>query len=266
MGLDPGKLPVMEEFVSIQGEGRNIGRPYYFIRVGGCPLRCNFCDTERSWTLQDSTVKSVEDLVNTTIDQCSIHQIEWVSITGGEPMIYQKPLMKFMQLLKEKGKGLFKVHIETSGRFYDPQIHSLSDIYSPDAKTPCTGETMEGFFKGIHSMRPRDQVKCLISNEDDLNYAYRVNRQLDGVCPMILQPFNCDIPTDSIKNMNPIAAESRLRASDAVNVTVLRRSLSVSLAWLINTYTSRCSQGETWKNVIITPQIHVLAFGNQPRT
>jgi 7-carboxy-7-deazaguanine synthase len=267
MGLPTDKLPILEEFVSIQGEGRNIGKPYYFIRVGGCPLRCNFCDSEYTWTPTAESIMDVEGAVDRAIEACAVNNIEWVSITGGEPMIYPKQMVTFIRLLKEKSKHKLKVHIETSGRFYDPSVHVLCDIYSPDAKTPCTGESMDGFFQGLHGMRPKDQVKCLISNEDDLNYANRVNKALAGICPTILQPFNQEIATDSVANMDPaIAATRNMPGEDGANPTVMRRAMAVSLRWLLDTFHDRCSKGERWQNVIITPQIHVLAYGNTPST
>lgn len=262
MGLSVDNLPVMEEFVSIQGEGRNIGIPYYFIRVGGCPLRCNFCDTEKSWTADQSMIMSVDDVARRAADACAQHNIRWVSITGGEPMLYPKQMLTLMGRISEYLGHRVRFHIETSGRFYDERVHEICDIYSVDAKTPCTGETMPGFYKG--DMRPQDQVKCLIATEEDFDYAHELNEKLRGDVPMILQPFNQSILTDSVKNMKPEVAEGRV--TEEQTMAQIRKSVGIGLRWMLETYHRRCQQGERWQNVILTPQIHVLAYGNKPNT
>ena len=265
MGLSENKLPVMEEFVTIQGEGVNIGKPYYFIRVGGCPLRCNFCDTEASWTAEATWIKDVEEVAKRAIETCAANGIEWVSITGGEPMIYPKQMMQLIDALHRHPNPL-NVHIETSGRFHDEDVHGACDIYSVDAKTPCTGEAMEGFFKGMRSLRTHDQVKCLISDETDMDYAFQVNQALGGHCTLVLQPFNMTIPTDSTKNMDDRLKAIVIPAGEEASVARLRRELAVGLRHLIQMYQGRTARGEVWKNTVITPQIHVLAFGNTPAT
>ena len=264
MALDPSKVPILEEFVSIQGEGRNLGLPYYFIRVAGCPLRCNFCDTERSWKANVDQMQGVEDVIQRAVDTCENHGIEWISVTGGEPMLYPKQMLRMMEAWREKSGGKLKVHIETSGRFYNQEVHEACDIYSVDAKTPCTGESMKGFFKGIENMRDVDQAKCLIHNEDDLDFAHEVNEVLGGRCTMVLQPFNTAILTDSTKNMPDIMAASRI--DEPPQQHRIRRGLGVGLRNLLESFHRRCKDGEVWLNTIITPQVHVLAYGNQSGT
>lgn len=257
MGLPEDKIPILEEFVSVQGEGVNVGKPYYFIRVAGCPLRCNFCDTEYSWQADMSQLQSVVDVAKRAIETCEKFNIEWISITGGEPLLYPKQVVKMLGLFNTIG---LRSHIETSGRFYDDSVHRYCDIYSPDAKTPSTGEAMKGYFKGLDFMRANDQVKCLIGSEEDFRYANALNKILGGVPTMVLQPFNTMIKTDSIKNMTPEMANDRPTEVDADRV---RRHLGISLQWLLETFNARLAHGEVWLNTIITPQIHVLAYSNR---
>lgn len=259
MALQKDKLPILEQFVSVQGEGVNIGKPYYFIRVGGCPLRCNFCDSEYSWVARASTLLEVNKVVANAINACKQNNIEWVSITGGEPLLYPDQLIAMISVLNAVG---IKTHIETSGRYYNAAVHEMCTLYSPDAKTPCTGEHMDGFFKGLDKMRPQDQVKCLIMNDNDMNYAHMVNKALNGRCAMVLQPFNSNIYTNSTVNMN--ADMRNGKPSDNVPLPDLRNNISETLRWLLMAYQLRTTNGEVWKNVVITPQIHVLAYGNQP--
>jgi len=261
MGLPSNKLPVLEEFVSVQGEGINIGHPYYFIRVGGCPLRCSFCDSEYSWNASQNQIVDLELVIGRALDACQKYGIKWVSVTGGEPMLYTKQLLTMIEQFNANG---LLVHIETSGRFYDKVVHERSDLYSPDAKTPCTGEQMKGYFKGIENMRTQDQVKCLISSNEDLDYAHAVNVQLNGACTMVLQPFNTNIVTNSTINMSDTMAGNRI--TQHLDAPTIRNNLSASLHWLLESYKLRCKMGEVWKRTIITPQIHVLAYGNRPGT
>tara|TARA_Y100001972_G_scaffold126589_1_gene180775 strand:- start:1781 stop:2575 length:795 start_codon:yes stop_codon:yes gene_type:complete len=258
------KVPVLEEFVSIQGEGRNLGLPYYFIRVAGCPLRCNFCDTERSWKANADQMRDVDEVARKAFDTCEQHGIEWVSFTGGEPMLYTKQMMRMMDLWDGWSDGRYKVHIETSGRFHDLDMHSRCDIYSVDAKTPCTGESIPEFFKGMDHMRSVDQAKCLIHNEADLDFAHKVNIALEGRCTMVLQPFNTAILTDSTKNMQPMMAAARINELPATHN--IRRGVGVGLRNLLQAFHRRCGEGEKWLDTIITPQVHVIAYGNEAGT
>lgn len=241
MGLPHDQLPVLEQFVSIQGEGVNLGMPYYFIRVGGCPLRCTHCDSEYTWKMKTDSILYVDEVVNHAIEACKMHNIEWISITGGEPLLYPFQLKKMMERFHRHG---LKTHIETSGRFWDHGVHTMCDIYSADAKTPCTNETMHGYFMGMEQLRPQDQIKCLIDNIDDLRFANEVNIKLDGKCTMVLQPFN-QIP----------------KHDDAFDVVV---HLVLKFKELLQLFHKVCEHGMVWKNVILTPQVHVLAYGNKP--
>jgi 7-carboxy-7-deazaguanine synthase len=267
MALDQNKIPILEEFVSIQGEGNNLGHPYYFIRVAGCPLRCNFCDTERSWKANIDQMQLVDEVARRAFEECQRLNIRWISITGGEPMLYTNQLMRMMDAWKEMAADgrshAISVHIETSGRFYHEKVHDMCDIYSVDAKTPCTGESSDGFFKGIENLRDCDQVKCLIGGHQDLDYAYEVNKAMEKGT-LVLQPFNTAIHTDSTKNMTTTMANSRIH--EIPTKALIRRDLCVSLKWLLTTFHKRCSDGERWDSTIITPQVHVMAFGNEAGT
>lgn len=257
--MQTDSIKIIETFISIQGEGANIGRPYYFIRTAGCPLRCNFCDTEYSWKASQYPTVTVASVIDQAISQCHQHGIDWVSITGGEPLLYPEQLKAMMSAFR---KARLYTHIETSGRYHDKYVHGMSDIYSVDAKTPCTGETMDGYFSGLKEIRPCDQVKCLIYNDDDLNYANELNKILDGKCTMVLQPFNVEVFTDHRKNMG-----AQLRAiapNQATTLAQQQRGILVAYSWLLNAYHQRLERGELWKNVMLAPQLHVLAYGNKP--
>jgi len=98
-------LKVNEIFCSIQGEGHNTGIAMAFVRLAGCNLRCDFCDTQ--YALDEPGEEMDERRI---IRQIKEYDVQWVCVTGGEPFI--QDLSPLTSLLKEEG---FKIHIETNG-------------------------------------------------------------------------------------------------------------------------------------------------------
>src|SRR6476619_5572630 len=103
---DGSKLPLMEAFYTLQGEGYHSGRAAYFIRLGGCDVGCHWCDVKESWNAEDHPLTSVEDIVELAVSNPEKIAV----ITGGEPLMYN--LQPLTQKLHEKGIQTF---IETSG-------------------------------------------------------------------------------------------------------------------------------------------------------
>ena len=103
---DEGKfLPVMETFVSIQGEGFHTGVPSFFIRVGGCDVGCHWCDVKESWNPELHPLTEVDEVVRSIPPY-----IRTVIVTGGEPLLYN--MVYLTEKLKEKN---LNIHLETSG-------------------------------------------------------------------------------------------------------------------------------------------------------
>ena len=102
------KLPLMEEFYTLQGEGFHMGRAAYFIRVGGCDVGCSWCDSKESWNAKLFPPVSVEQVVS----NAASHPAKTVVVTGGEPSMY--PMDFLTQSLQREG---IKTMVETSGAF-----------------------------------------------------------------------------------------------------------------------------------------------------
>ena len=100
------KLPLVEDFYTIQGEGFHTGKPAYFIRLGGCDVGCAWCDAKYTWNSRIYPPTAIDVIVERAV-ACEAQSIV---ITGGEPLLY--PLEPLTRKLKERGLEIF---LETSG-------------------------------------------------------------------------------------------------------------------------------------------------------
>lgn len=116
-----------EIFHTIQGEGRNLGAPTVFARLSGCNLACSWCDTPYTWAFNDTLAKShdegiaydrkteqLEITVGEAIDQITGFKVNRLVVTGGEPLMQQKPIAELIKGLREKDPNYW-VEIETNG-------------------------------------------------------------------------------------------------------------------------------------------------------
>ena len=123
--LDGGrKLPLVEDFYTIQGEGFHAGKPAYFIRLGGCDVGCRWCDAKYTW---NPRLYPPTD-VRTVIDRATACPAQAIVITGGEPLLY--PLGVLTETLHAKGLEIF---LETSG------THPFSGYFDWVCLSPAAG-------------------------------------------------------------------------------------------------------------------------------
>ena len=152
-------LQVCETFVSIQGESTHVGASCFFIRLAGCNLRCSYCDTEYAYA--DGRPRHVPDLV----EEFRRSKVPLVEVTGGEPLI-QNSVPALLKALKDYGTVL----IETNGsRDISPVPAGV--IIIMDIKCPCSGESNSMDWKNIQKLRPYDEVKFVIRNRTDYDWA-----------------------------------------------------------------------------------------------
>lgn len=102
------KLPVMEHFYTIQGEGTFAGNAAYFVRLAGCDVGCHWCDVKESWDMKKHPAFYVTEIVEFVIRSKALIAV----ITGGEPLIHNLDVLT--NLLKNNG---IRTHIETSGAY-----------------------------------------------------------------------------------------------------------------------------------------------------
>ena len=168
-------LKVYETFSSIQGESTRAGIPCFFIRLAQCNLRCSYCDTKRAQTLRNSRDMRIEDLLKLAADS----RLNLVEITGGEPMLQSEGVCRLADGLIRHGHT---VMIETNGSC-DLRNLPESVIRIVDWKTPSSGEDGKMFLPNFSSLRPCDEVKFVLSDENDYRFAmekitqYRLSEQ-----------------------------------------------------------------------------------------
>ena len=162
------KLPVMEQFYTVQGEGKFTGHAAYFIRLAGCDVGCVWCDVKDSWDAVGYPSFTPEELaLEVTKHPCNI-----VVITGGEPAMYD--LTNLTKAIKATGK---RVHIETSGAH---PIRGDFDwvTYSPKKfKAPLP-----------ESAAKAHELKVIVFNQSDFDWAIEHQNTVPNDCLLYLQP------------------------------------------------------------------------------
>ena len=178
------RLKLTEIFLSLQGEARDAGWPTVFVRLTGCPLRCQYCDTTYSffggewWTL-DAIVAEVQRL-----------GARHVCVTGGEPLA-QKRCLDLLRRLCDLG---LVVSLETSGAIdiagVDPRVSRVLDI-----KTPGSAEVARNRWENLPLLTPHDQVKFVICNREDYDWSRGVlaEHRLDERCDVLFSPSKDEV-------------------------------------------------------------------------
>lgn len=161
-------LAVTEIYKSIQGESTWTGLPCVFVRLTGCPLRCVWCDT--AYAFKGGDAMSITDVV----DAVKKLDCPLVEITGGEPL-GQRNCGPLAQALLDAG---YTVLCETSGAL---PIDQLPDdvIKIMDLKCPGSGEESKNDWNNIAKLSPRDEVKFVIADRADYEWARDKTRELD---------------------------------------------------------------------------------------
>ena len=171
-------MKVCEVFRSLQGEGKKIGVPTFFIRTVGCNLKCSWCDTQYAMSEpgEDISVEKIMELVKDETDVC---------LTGGEPML-QKDTLELLDKLSKAGKT---VVLETNGSISVKDVPDSDNIIiSMDIKCPCSGMADKMEFGNIALLKKKDQLKFVISDGVDLDYAVEILKKYSPKCEVIFTP------------------------------------------------------------------------------
>ncbi len=175
---------VNEVFRSIQGESTRAGLPCVFVRLTACDLRCRWCDTE--YAFHEGTKRSVDDVVSEVESLGG----DLVEITGGEPLL-QRDVHALIAALLDAGKTVL---LETGGHRdiapLDPRVIRIVDL-----KAPSSGETDRMRWENIPELRTVDEVKIVIADRADFDWALAVIREhgLEDRLPILLSPVQGEL-------------------------------------------------------------------------
>jgi 7-carboxy-7-deazaguanine synthase len=178
---EPSRLRVNEIFQSVQGEGTRVGVRCVFIRLTGCHLRCTWCDTayaftEGEWFTLEDVLARVRRFACPTVE-----------VTGGEPLIQPAVFPLLSRLADEYATVL----LETSGTLslagVDPRVVRIMDV-----KCPGSGESDHNLWPNIDLLTPRDEVKFVLLDRADYDWAREVVRRYDLLrrCTVLFSPVH----------------------------------------------------------------------------
>jgi len=173
------RLKLTEIFLSIQGEADSVGWPTVFVRLTGCPLRCQYCDTQYAfhggdWFSLPSVLERVESF-----------GVKHVCVTGGEPLA-QKHCVELLGSLCDAG---YRVSLETSGAI-DVSAVDTRVVRVVDIKTPGSNESHRNRFENLELLRPDEQVKFVICSRADFDWSRSLvlEKSLHTRCTVLFSP------------------------------------------------------------------------------
>ena len=173
------RLRINEIFHSLQGEADAVGYPTVFVRLTGCPLRCQYCDTE--YAFHEGRWLDLDAI----LDQVRSFDTQHVCVTGGEPLA-QPNCRKLLARLCEDG---FTVSLETSGAMdisgLDARVARVVDV-----KTPGSREADRNRIDNFGLLTQHDQLKFVICSREDFDWskAFIQEHALSGRCQILFSP------------------------------------------------------------------------------
>ena len=177
-------LLINEIFFSLQGETSKVGLPTAFIRLTGCPLRCQYCDT--SYAFHEGQKISLAKIVQTI----STFRTRHVTVTGGEPLA-QKVCLDLLNYLCDEA---YQVSLETSGAIdlagVDTRVVKILDI-----KTPGSRQAAKNKFDNLEYITAQDQIKFVICDRTDYQWSIQIIKQyqLTDRCEVYFSPSHDEL-------------------------------------------------------------------------
>ncbi|MEA3135374.1 MAG: 7-carboxy-7-deazaguanine synthase [Gammaproteobacteria bacterium] len=183
------RLRINEIFHSLQGEANAVGFPTVFVRLTGCPLRCQYCDTEYAFHAGDWHG------LDAILDEVRSFRSQHVCVTGGEPLAQPNTLTLLSRLCDEG----FDVSLETSGALdiggVDARVSRVVDV-----KTPGSQEAARNRVENFGLLSARDQLKFVICSREDYDWskAYLQEHGLFGRCQILFSPSYTQVSPTSL--------------------------------------------------------------------
>jgi 7-carboxy-7-deazaguanine synthase len=153
-------IKINEIFFSLQGESSRIGLPTVFIRLTGCPMRCNYCDTAYAFNGGENLT------IHAILAKVASYKTQYITVTGGEPLVQRECL----DLLTALCDSSYEVSLETGGALtikdVDPRVKIILDI-----KTPGSGEVKNYHWPNLNYLKAKDEIKLVITDHEDYLWA-----------------------------------------------------------------------------------------------
>lgn len=185
------RLRITEIFFSLQGETKTVGLPTVFVRLTGCPLRCQYCDTE--YAFHGGQWWEFADIMR----EIKQYQTKYITVTGGEPLAQPNCI----PLLKELCDQGYHVSLETSGAMdiaqVDERVMTVMDI-----KTPASGEEAKNKWENLQYIKADDQLKFVICNAQDYEWSKQKMQEHDlaNRCEVLFSPSHAQIKESHLAN------------------------------------------------------------------
>ena len=175
--LNNTTLNITEIFYSLQGEAKEVGIPTVFVRLTGCPLRCNYCDT--AYAFKGNNPLSIASIM----EQVEKYNTHYVCVTGGEPMAQRNCLI----LLDTLVKAGYKVSMETSGSIDISPVNKKVSVVM-DLKTPSSTEQSQNRYENIALLESKDQLKFVIASRSDFDWCCSILESYDVLSDVLFSP------------------------------------------------------------------------------
>jgi 7-carboxy-7-deazaguanine synthase len=179
------RLKITEIFRSLQGEADTVGIPTVFVRLTGCPLRCQYCDT--TYAFHGGEWRTLDEILSQVRELDATH----VCVSGGEPLA-QKNCIPLLTQLCDQG---YRVSLETSGAMsleqVDPRVVMVVDV-----KTPASKEETRNRYDELARLQKKDLVKFVICDRADYEWSREKSRELDlpARCTVLFSPSHDQLP------------------------------------------------------------------------
>ena len=175
--LNNSTLNITEIFYSLQGEAKEVGIPTVFVRLTGCPLRCNYCDT--AYAFKGNNPLSIKSIM----EQVKKYNTRYVCVTGGEPMAQSNCLILLDTLIKAG----YKTSMETSGSIDISPVNKKVSVVM-DLKTPSSTEQSQNRYENIALLESKDQLKFVIASRSDFDWCCSILESYDVLSDVLFSP------------------------------------------------------------------------------
>lgn len=234
-------IPIHEIFVSIQGEGPDVGRKAIFVRVAGCTFNCSFCDSKFSWTLKGSKKYSPKELADILIGMSRKSKVNYVVLTGGNPCMYD-----FTDVIKPCLDEGLEFAVETQGDIYPTWMGYLRTVVlspkAPSSGQPDVYDKVSHYLEDIMAMLPRViAIKIPVFGEEDMEFVKKYYNLIKSCHTTSDVRLYLSVGNDDVKEEGDISPRILAKYHELIDRVI----------------------ESDMEDVYVLPQLHTLVWGNK---